>query len=78
VGTVTRAVAEPWIERQKPDEPGWPLRRGDLLQRMPLSLGSVGLEIDMLSLWRSLGELRFEVVDFIADRGSDLAPKLDQ
>lgn len=48
------------------------------VQWMPLALVSVGLEIDMLSLWCSLGELGFETVDFTADRGSDLAPKLDQ
>jgi len=39
---------------------------------------SVGLEIDMPSLWRGLGELRLEPVYFIADRVSDLASKLDQ
>jgi len=39
---------------------------------------SVGLEIDMPSLWRGLGELRLEPVDFIADRVGDLASKLDE
>jgi len=32
----------------------------------------------MPSLWRGLGELRLEPVDFIADRVGDLASKLEQ
>ena len=39
---------------------------------------SVGLEIDMSSLWGGLGELLLETVYFIADRVGNLASKLDQ
>ena len=39
---------------------------------------SIGFEIDMLSLWGDLSELRFEPVDLIAHRVRDLAAKLDQ
>ena len=39
---------------------------------------SVGLDVDVPSLWRGLGELLLEPVDFIADRVRNLASKLDQ
>jgi hypothetical protein len=39
---------------------------------------SIGLEIDVPSLWRGLGEIRLETVYLIADRFGHLASKVDQ
>jgi len=47
-------------------------------RRAMSSSASVGLEVNVPSLWGDLSELRFETVDFVADCVCDLAAELDQ
>ena len=63
-----------WLERRRWRTSSWPSTR----RRAMSSSASVGLEVNVPSLWGDLSELRFEPVDFIADRVRDLAAELDQ